>query len=182
MRILAAALLAAGPALAQTCPPAPDHSEALGDLFAAANAATTESEGRAIGNQMWAYWADAPDARAQDMLDRGIEARSVQDFETAVAAFDALIAYCPDYAEGYNQRAFVNFMQGQYGLALEDLDRAIERSPRHVAAIAGKGLTLLTLGRVQAAQGLIRHAMTFNPWINERNFLIESPAPEATDL
>lgn len=177
-----AAALVAMPVLAETCPPAPDHSTALTALFAAANAAQSETEGRAIGNRMWEYWADAPDARAQELLDSGIAARAAHDFETAMAAFDALVAYCPDYAEGYNQRGFVHFIRQDYVAALDDLEHAVERSPRHVAALAGLGLTLMALGRVEAAQGAIREAAALNPWIPERNFLIDRNPPAGQEL
>jgi len=86
-------------------------------------------------------------------------------------AFDRLIDYCPDYAEGYNQRAFVNFLREDFAAALVDLDLALERRPRHVAAMSGKALTLMGLGRHDEAQEILREAVKLNPWIPEAGLL-----------
>ena len=67
-----------------------------------------------------------------------------------------MVAYCPHYAEGYNQRAFVNFIARDYARALPDLEAAIERDPTHVAAIAGQALTLFGLGRMKAGRAVLR--------------------------
>ena len=105
-------------------------------------------------------------------------ARGSYDFLGAIDAFDRLVEYCPDYAEGYNQRAFVNFLREDYEAALPDLDRALERSPRHVAALSGKALTLMGLGRGDEAQEVLREAVELNPWIPERGLLQELPGEE----
>jgi len=130
--------------------------------------AGTEAEGRAVSNRMWALWTQAPDAPAQALLDRGMRARSSFDFIGALEAFDRLVAYCPDYAEGYNQRAFVHYLTQRFPAALADLDRALARNPRHVGALSGKALTLLALGRIAEARQVLAAALTLNPWLPER--------------
>lgn len=163
--------LTANLASAQACPAPPDIEAPLSALIADARAATSEMEARPISNRMWALWADAPDDAAQEILDRGIRRREAQDFLGALNDFERLVEYCPDYAEGYNQRAFINFILGNYDAALVDLDKAIARSPRHVAAIAGKALTLMGLNRNGEAAVVLRKALALNPWLSERHFL-----------
>lgn len=170
MRHLLLILLMAGaPALAQTCPKAPDHSEALGNLIAQTRAATTENEGSTVARQMWRYWTDAPNDQAQQMLDRAMSRIRGSDLVGALRDLDALVAYCPEFAEGYNQRAYAYFLARRYAPALEDLDRAIDLSPRHVAAIAGKALTLLGMGRKAEARIALNKALALNPWLSERH-------------
>ncbi|MEX0284393.1 MAG: tetratricopeptide repeat protein [Paracoccaceae bacterium] len=164
------ALLAA-PVFAADCPPAPDHSAALDDLYLSVQAASSQNEARAISNQMWEFWADAPDEAAQELLDSGMQKRASYDFLGALEDFDRLIAYCPDYAEGYNQRAFVNYLRQDYASALPDLDEALKRSPRHVAAMSGRALTLLGLGRPNDARVQLEAALEINPWLTERSLL-----------
>ena len=171
MKYAILALMFAGPAFAQSCPDAPDHKDALSGLIEAVQAAPNEMAARAISNDMWQYWADAPDDHAQDLLDEGMDRRAAYDFDGAAIAFNALVAYCPNYAEGYNQRAFVSFLRQAFAAALPDLDRAIELSPRHVAAIAGKALTLVGLERKAEAAVVLRRALALNPWLSERHLL-----------
>jgi len=188
--VLAFALL---PVAAQAaCPVAPDHAEALSALMAEAQSATTEEEARQVSNRMWELWADAPDEQAQAILDRGMQRRAGYDFVGAIEDFDALVRYCPDYAEGYNQRAFVNFLRQDFRTALVDLEKALELSPDHVAALSGRALTLLALRRTKEARDDLARALKLNPWLPERGLAApggplhpQSPVPpetEGTDL
>lgn len=172
------ALPLAAPAFAD-CPAGADQSDEMARLLAQVQAAPTEGASRRYSQGMWEIWLDAPDARAQDMLDRGLRATRSYDFATAYDYFTQLITYCPDYAEGYNQRAFVNFLRKDHAAALVDLDVAIDLNPTHVAAIAGRALTLMGLGRTEEGQQTLRAALDLNPWLSERRLLIE---PEGEDL
>ncbi len=157
------------------CPAAPDISATMDTLISDARAATSASMAQRASAAMWAEWVRAPDAAAQQMLDEGMQRRVAGDLVGAVTALDALVSYCPDYAEGWNQRAFANFLRGDYAAALPDLDRALALRPRHVAALSGKGLTLIHMGRIADGQAAIRAALEFNPWLNERQFLAIDP-------
>ena len=171
------AVFLAAPAFAE-CPPPPDIAEAEAALLARAQAAENEGQARDISNELWKLWATAPDEPAQELLDRGMSARSSYDFLAALEALNRLVDYCPDYAEGYNQRAFVNFLRQDYEAALVDLDLALERAPSHVAALSGKALTLMGLGRQDEAQAVLREALKLNPWIPERHMLQEPPGKD----
>ena len=176
MRYFVLAMICAGPAFA-SCPVVEDRTSELAALSAGAVAAPNEMVGRQFSDQMWAIWADAPDEIAQEMLDRGMAARRVFDFLAAVRAFDELVAYCPDYAEGYNQRAFVRFLTQDFAAAVADLELALVRQPRHVAAMSGLALSLMGLGQQDSAQVVLRRALALNPWIPERG-LLQAPAGE----
>ena len=177
MRWLFLIMILAAPAYGQECPAVPDHEKQLAVLIQQSRIAPDEQTARRIMDRMWLLWRDAPDQRAQDMLDRGIERREAYDFEAAENTLSDLIAYCPDYAEGYNQRAFVFFLRSDYANALEDLERALELSPNHIAAMSGKALSLMGLGRVKAAQTTLRQALALNPWLPERG-LLQKPMGE----
>ncbi|MEP5759867.1 MAG: tetratricopeptide repeat protein [Litoreibacter sp.] len=155
------------------CPAAPDITQQEATLFSQAQVAKNELAAQPIRKALWKLWATAPDAAAQALLDRGMSARGSYDFLGAIEAFDRLVEYCPDYAEGYNQRAFVNFLREDFEPALTDLDLALARNPNHVAALSGKALTLMGLGRGDEAQEVLREAIKLNPWIPERGLLTE---------
>ena len=174
MRYLIPALILATPLWAD-CPALPDRSDELAALFNEAQQAPDEQTGRAVALKMWDIWDDAPDAYAQDLLGEGMSRRASFDFVGANKAFDALVAYCPDYAEGYNQRAFVAFLRQDFPTALDDLDRALARNPLHVAALAGKALTLIGMGRDEDGQDVLRRALQLNPWLSERSLLKDRP-------
>ncbi|WP_342070180.1 tetratricopeptide repeat protein [Yoonia algicola] len=163
----------ATPVMGQTCPETPDHSARLAQIVDELRVSRGEGEARVLTQELWALWTDAPDAAAQAMLDEGMSRRSSYDFLGARVTLSRLVDYCPDYAEGYNQRAFASFLSQDYDAALVDLDRALELVPNHIAALSGKGLTLLELGRNEEAQAALRAAVEMNPWIQERALLAE---------
>ncbi|WP_420584635.1 tetratricopeptide repeat protein [Ruegeria sp.] len=158
-------------AYAEECPVAPDHSAHISGVISEIQQAENEQAARALSNQLWEFWTDAPDESAQAVLDRGMTRRNAWDLLGAIEDFDKLIAYCPSYAEGYNQRAFAHFLRQDFEAALPDLDRAIELSPNHVAAISGRALTLLGLQRIDEAREALQQALELNPWLSERHLL-----------
>ena len=171
-------LVSVSAAQAQDCPKAPNHIAAVDALLAQVREAKNDRSARVYGAQLWALWADAPDEPAQELLDAGMEKLRYGDFLGAIQTLDRLIAYCPEYAEGYNQRAYVNFLRKDFAAALPDLDRAIALSPNHVAAISGKGLTLIGLGRKVEARQMLEQAVALNPWLSERHLLEMMKAEE----
>ncbi|WP_234417161.1 tetratricopeptide repeat protein [Loktanella sp. Alg231-35] len=143
------------------------------------SASRGQGEAQMLSQQLWELWLDAPDALAQEMLDEGMSQRSIYDFLGARETLTRLVDYCPDYAEGYNQRAFASYLAQDFEAALADLNVALEIMPNHIAALSGKGLTLLGLGRDEEAQEALRAAVKMNPWLQERALLTE---PMGTDL
>jgi len=155
------------------CPDPKDVRSELLNLIAKAQAAESFSDGRRVSNEMWEVWLRAPDEAAQEVLDAGMRRRDVSDFAGALKEFDRLIDYCPTYAEGFNQRAFVNFLQGDFDRALVDLDIALKLQPYHIAAQSGRALTLMNLGLIDEARAQMLVAVENNPWLSERALLAE---------
>jgi tetratricopeptide (TPR) repeat protein len=176
MHILFAFALLAGPVWADDCPDPADHEAEMNNLIAAARSAPSEAEGRTVSSKMWKVWLRAPNEQAQEVLDRGMRRRDSYDFAGAYKEFDRLAQYCPTYAEGFNQRAYVQFLQGNFAGALVDLDAALVLNPNHVAAQSGRALTLLQLERFDEARVQMLEALENNPWLSERA-LISTDAP-----
>ena len=179
MKCLVPLCLIAAPAVADTCAEVPDHSARTAELVADLNGAESQEAAAPFNAELWELWLDAPDEIAQAMLDEGMARRSNFDFLGARAALGRLIEYCPDYAEGYNQRAFASYLARDLEAALVDLDRTLEILPTHIGALSGKALTLIGLGRNDEAQDVLRAALALNPWLQERALLVE---PMGTDL
>lgn len=178
MKLLWPLIICAGPSFADTCPPVPDPTDQLEVIYDELNGPDGEFRHRFLTAALWEIWTNAPDAKAQALLDEGMRLRESFDLTGARAVLDDLIAYCPDYAEGYNQRAFASFLGRDFESALTDLNAALEILPNHVAALAGKGLTLLGMGRDVEAQEALRAAVGLNPWLSERRLLTAPPGKD----
>ena len=175
MRLVFLVIMLPWIAAAQSCPPVPDISDAKSVWMQKLQTAPDEAVAQTINNEIWLLWTKAPDAKAQALLDNGMQRREAYDFAAARTLLTKLIEYCPDYAEGWNQRAFVYFLNADYALALEDLEKALELSPDHYAAMSGLALTLMNLGRMESGQSVLRDAVKLNPWLPERSMLIDNP-------
>lgn len=179
MRIIFALLLMTTAAQAQDdCPAVPDHTAERAAIMEVLRNARDVTEAQFMANQLWQIWTAAPDARAQALLDEGMERRIGADYAGSRAVLDELVAYCPDYAEGFNQRAFAAFLARDFDAALTDLDVALGIMPDHVAALSGKALTLMGMGRDAEAQVVLRAALALNPWLGERSLLVEPPGED----
>ena len=177
MRLLLALVLVAGPALAQTCPAPPDIAAEADPLHDRLAAAADPASAQRLSGALWRLWLTAPDEASQELLDGGIARMQRGDLLGSIETLGRLVYYCPDYAEGWNQRAFAKFLGGDYDGALDDLDRAVALSPRHVGAVSGRGLTLLRLGREAEGREALREAVRLNPWLAERT-LLEPPGED----
>lgn len=171
--------VAAAPAVADACPAAQDHGPRIGEIIIELGAADSARAAGSLTQELWTLWLDAPDSAAQDILDKGMAQRESADLLGSRDTLDALVAYCPDYAEGYNQRAFTSFLRRDYDAALFDLNAALAIMPNHIAALSGKGLTLMGMGRSEEGQAALRAALALNPWLAERRLITE---PDGTDI
>ncbi|MFQ3183323.1 MAG: tetratricopeptide (TPR) repeat protein [Alteromonas macleodii] len=150
------------------CSVGTDYSEEIVQIVGQMQSAPDEGTARVLAGQMWDIWLDAPDELAQSLLDDGLALLQMGDHISSRAELGELISYCPEYPEGYNQRAFAAFLQGDYAAALADLDIAIALQPVHLGALTGKVLTLIALERRDEAQDVLRAALAINPWLSER--------------
>lgn len=159
--------------MADTCPPVEIDHDRKTRILSKMKLALSEPIAQELSNQLWDIWMDAPDEKSQGVLNRGVSMLRAGNLFGATVIFDDLVEYCPHYAEGYNQRAFSYYLRQDFSPALEDLDFAIDIVPDHIGALAGKALTLIGMGRVEAAQDPLRRAVRLNPWLSERAFLTE---------
>ncbi|MFC6657215.1 tetratricopeptide repeat protein [Roseibium salinum] len=161
--------------------PAASHAtEYQDELFEALKKAANEEEARKIEDDIWHSWLDAaPTPEIREKIDTAMRRRDSYDFQGAKDLLDEVVEEVPDYSEGWNQRAFVLFLQGNYEASLEDAERALALEPRHFGALSGKAIILMTLGRVQPAQEALRQAVEIHPFLKERHMLIE---PEGVEL
>ena len=182
-RLIFAFLFLSGPVLAE-CPAARDITADMDVLISEIRSAPDDRAARDVSGKLWELWLTAPDAAAQEALDNGMRRRANYDFQGALVHYDKLVDYCPSYAEGYNQRAFIYFLTGDYEKALVDLDAALALSPRHVGALSGRALTLMNLGRTDDARTQLIAALDVNPWLSERFLMMDGGplAPKGEDL
>jgi len=176
LSVIAAVALVSLPTLAKNAIQDPE----LAEMFKTLAVAENELEGRTAESAIWEYWfAQSPTAEVREELDQGIERREAYDYESAEAHFSRVIKLAPDYAEGYNQRAFIRFLRENDVEAKVDLEKALELEPNHFGAYSGMFHVLLRQDRQDAAFGMLKQAMVLHPWIQERYALPQDQWPDS---
>jgi tetratricopeptide (TPR) repeat protein len=69
----------------------------------------------------------------------------------------------PDFAEGWNKRATVLFLAGEYRQSLADCDEVMKRNPLHFGALAGYGQIYFQLELYEKAIEYWERALRVNP-------------------
>jgi tetratricopeptide (TPR) repeat protein len=153
--------------------------EAEGDrLFRFLAMARTEADARAVEDEIWRHWMLAPNAEAGELMARAMDRRRNFDLAGGVAVLDELIALAPDWAEAWNQRATLRFMQGAFEASLTDIEETLQREPRHFGAMAGMAIILTRQGRVRLAQTTLRAAVAIHPYLRERSMIVSIPGKD----
>lgn len=159
--------------------PSQADAQTYEDLMSALASASTKAEADRLSSEIWQIWLTAPDETAQEVLDNAMRRRQAYDFLGAIEHLNRLVTAYPDYAEGWNQRATMYFLRGDFEASLADVDEVLAREPRHFGALSGKAVILFQQGKIPLAQIAVREALKYHPFLNERAILDASPG---TDL
>lgn len=114
-------------------------------------------------HSLWQIWCRSGDAGVDALLQEGIQALERGALAEAVAMFTQVIEQAPEFAEGYNKRATVYYLMGEYAQSIADCEATVGRNPYHFGALSGEGLCCLALGQLRKAQDLFRKALAVNP-------------------
>ena len=114
-------------------------------------------------SSMWQVWSRSGDPAIDQLLAKGLEQMQAREAEQAVTTFSEIIQRKPEFAEGWNKRATVYYMLGEYQKSLADCDEVMKRNPYHFGALSGYGLIYLQLGRPEQALGWFEKALAVNP-------------------
>lgn len=112
---------------------------------------------------LWQIWCRSGIPEVDALLRQGMEAMERQELEEAEALFARIIERIPDFAEGWNKRATVRYLAGNYEGAIADCEETLARKPHHFGALSGQGLCHMALGQHREAAALFRRALRVHP-------------------
>jgi tetratricopeptide (TPR) repeat protein len=142
----------------------------LDGLFAQLHGARNPAIAKRAEGEIWAIWHETPDGKSLEIMRAARRSLDAGDFATAVKRLDELVAYAPDFAEAWNQRAIVSYLAEDYTGALHDIERTLALEPRHFGALSGRGQVYLQLEELEMALESFELALDRNPWMdNVRN-------------
>ena len=88
---------------------------------------------------LWLLWSRSGEAEIDRMMAAGVEQMQAGRLKESIATFSEVIRRRPAFAEGWNKRATVHYLAGDYQRSLADCDQVVKRNPSHFGAISGYG-------------------------------------------
>jgi len=151
----------AGPRFSQAL--ADQTDKRLPDLFSELKKAPDADTAAAVETKIWQIWFESGNAELDALMAEGSDAMESDDYKTALDRFNQIIAKRPDFAEGWNRRATLYYLMGEYKKSLADIDRTLKLEPRHIGALSGLGLVNTQLDKFEAAADAFKRVLAISP-------------------
>ena len=123
----------------------------LNNLFKKLNETENQDEIRDLISDIWNIWYEVDDPKVIEYFEKGIQAMNLRNYPLAIRFFNNLIEEDPNFSEGWNKRATVHFMMGNFDQSMQDIIKTLELEPRHFGALDGMGLIFIHQGQFQQA-------------------------------
>ena len=124
-------------------------------------------------SSIWQVWSRSGDAKVDALFAVGVEQMSSGDARGAIETFTKIIQARPDFAEGWNKRATIYFLTGEYEKSLKDCDEVVQRNPQHWGVLSGYGQIYVRLGQPEQALVYFQRALQVNPNLKQVEAMIE---------
>ncbi|MBI2158787.1 MAG: tetratricopeptide repeat protein [Candidatus Rokubacteria bacterium] len=112
---------------------------------------------------LWQVWSRSGDEEVDRLFAIGVEQMAARQGEAAAETFTRVIERKPEFAEGWNKRATVYYLLGEYEKSRADCDQVLKRNPHHFGALSGYGMIYLQLDQPARALDYFERALGVNP-------------------
>lgn len=143
-------------------PTAGDDGARLDRLFAEL-AEPGRKDWEKIEGEIGKIWSRSGSPAMDLLLARGQKAMAEEDYHDAIDHFSALIDHAPEFAEGWNARATAYYLEGNFALAMADVEHVLALNPRHFGALTGLSAMFEAMDEPQLAIEAARMAEKLTP-------------------
>ncbi len=151
--------------LAVSLPPvqSDQNNPELDSLFARLHTTRDVVEVAEITRKIWGNWYQSDDPQITKLMKRGESSMRRARYDEAIKYFSEVIDIAPEFAEGWNRRATVYYMIGEFDLSTDDVNKTLGLEPRHFGALSGQGLIYMHKQNRQLALEYMERALAENP-------------------
>lgn len=143
-----------------------DDEKLLGSLMDRLAKSDDAESAKVLEDAIRKVWLRSGSATIDLLMSEASEATSSKKYETAIKLLDAVVDLAPDYAEGWNKRATVFYLENDYARSAQDIKKALELEPRHFGALSGLGMIMRELGDDGGALSAFREALKYHPHLS----------------
>ncbi len=143
----------------------PDYPQRLDTLFAKLHDDIAPDEAKKTADLIWLIWAHNSSDDAVETLTEATKDMQFGEYEMAEKLLGDLVKRHPDFAEGWNRRATLYYMEGRLDASLDDIAHVLDLEPRHFGALSGKGAILRAQGKNSEALKVMKDTFAINPYV-----------------
>jgi Tfp pilus assembly protein PilF len=141
----------------------PAQKKLLDELFTRLAKSTDPQESQGIAGAIQRVWMRSGSDTADLLMGRALGAVQAKQLALAEKLVSSVIGVEPEWAEAWNKRATIRFMNDDEAGAMQDIAEVLRREPRHFGALVGMGSILQQAGLKRAALKAYRKALEIYP-------------------
>ena len=150
-----------------------DRNAELNQLFNQLKKSENASTAYEIEIKIWNIWSTHPiQKKLTDLLAAGSNLMSKGELELAYNIFSKIIETAPEWDEGWNKRATVLYLMGEYLDSLSDIKEVLRLEGRHFGALSGQALVQIKLKNYEKAISSYKAAQKIYPSIKAAEVMI----------
>ena len=173
--VLLVAGVVAGPARARQDDPR------LDDLFDKLQSATGMQDVADAEGQIWRIWTESGSDTVDLFMRDAMTAMARGEFDQALENINTVIEMDPEFAEGWNKRATIYYLMGNFDASVGDIVHTLDLEPRHFGALAGLGLIYDQIDDPEGALKAYKRALEVHPFLPHARRRVEQLSKELKD-
>jgi tetratricopeptide (TPR) repeat protein len=142
---------------------AEERNKLLSNLYAYLATAEDDKQAQPIAQTIERLWLYSGSDTITLLMDRSAKAIGDKNYDLALRFLDVVVDLAPDFAEGWNRRAYVHHLRNDVERMVGDLRRCIALEPNHFRAMEFLGLILRETGQKKAALKAFERLLEINP-------------------
>jgi tetratricopeptide (TPR) repeat protein len=142
---------------------ADEKSKLLSDLYAHLATAESPDAAKKIQATIERLWGYSGSDTVNLLMQRASKALGAKEPDLALKFLDYVVQIAPDYAEGFNRRAYIHFSRNDMASAVGDLRRVLALEPNHFRALDGLAQIWRQIGNAKGALSVVKQLLEIHP-------------------
>ncbi len=141
----------------------PVQQVSLDELFSRLKLENDARKAKIIERAIWNRWTQSGSETIDLLMNWSALAMKEKKWSAAFDLLDQVVVLAPQYAEGWNRRATLNYLRSQYGRSIHDIEQVLKLETRHFGAMAGLGNILQKLDDDKSALEMWKNVLEVYP-------------------
>lgn len=143
------------------------RQERLNSMFDRLASADNKRRADRIARNIMRRMSRSGSSTVDVLMTQAGHAMKARRLAVALDLLDGVVRIEPEFAEGWNRRATVHYMRGDYSSSLADIEQVLRREPRHWGALAGLSMILVSIDRKSEAVEIMDQALAVHPFLDD---------------